>query len=42
MLIYELISIIVIIFCLVVIGFVIKIYRESPKINRKNPDDPGY
>jgi hypothetical protein len=39
---YELLSIIVIIFCLVVIGFVIKIYRESPKIKDRNPDDSGY
>jgi hypothetical protein len=38
----ELIAIIAIAICLLAIGFVIKIYKESPKINDSNTDDTGY
>lgn len=35
----ELVSVIAIIVCLAAIGFVIKIYKESPKIKDSHDDD---
>ena len=36
---HELIAIIAIVICLAAIGFVIKIYRESPKMKDSHDDD---
>lgn len=36
---HELVAIIAIVICLAAIGFVIKIYKESPKIKEGSEDD---
>jgi hypothetical protein len=37
---YELIAIATMVLCLGVIGFALKVYKESPKLKDNFPDDP--